>query len=961
MTIRKILLALTVTATVGTGQAETGNILITPPLTIDVNAEKVASIAGSDFRLSYVRCGEGNAAIGCVMEAKADGRWMPFTSSMEDNKVFIITGPEKLKRPNYKSYYPAWTSGDSISTNPYLSGTVCEAVPVAARNIDRNTIVVDYVTAGDHTVSGTWTLSDGGHSATLRLDFTPAQNGCYSLGIMGAHASLPAAVTNVLLPPMNQYRRLQPAPRMLLSAMMPTPVAMVEAESAGTRMTAFVSGDDRLSPLDWGGVDYSPMGFTIMNHANMVEPAAFSPVLGMADSKMKAGTTVSRRFEVGLTANPWNETLEHVATDIYKVSDYRHQPDKSLTETMFSIIDLMRDDEFGGWDKNMRGHYDIEGKPTKAPTVVHSAPLAIIAAAVNSADEELYLTRALPTIEYTLSRKGYRWSSRPTDEGYNKDPETLRLSPYDSQFTTSYFEGLNRLLGGRNPWLREIAMPDGELRAPRGYSAPILSWVQALAAWRLTGDAKWLRRAKSTAERDARLHIYANSTKPMRYQAFYNSTIYAPWWDFIDLYEATGDKQFLDAARHGAAHTIAGIRTWPAVEDSLQTVHPGGKYDGNTTMWWKGSEQFRLGFPRAEGDAPEHTVEQWKVSPVGLGFEQPSTYFLRTKGKLVRPVFMSSWAPALLRLNSHTGLDIFNSYARNAVIGRFTNYPGYYATGYTDLTMSEDFPYKGPDVSSIYYHHIPPHLAFTADYLVTEAMQRSGGKVNFPYGRQEGFVWFSNRIYGGEAGTVYDDRNVQLWLRKGILTSSNPEINYLTAVSDKNLWILLSNESAEKALTRLTLAPEIAAVANISEATLLNNRGKSVKLVDMSAEVEPKGFAAICIPLNSLTDEMVTLTGVDRIAPLTEGHKIIDSGTEAGKIHTFRIRSPFGWDSVYGFCETPPCDGINVDVKCNQSERTIAAYPYEWSFSKFQPDERVKLTVNVSDAKGNIRSHEIEI
>ncbi len=948
-------------------RAQQSRLLITPPLTVSANAETVASISGSDLRLSYVRAGEGGKALACTMEAKVDGKWTPFISSMEDNKVFVITGPEKHKRPNYKKYYPAWTDaeGDSLSTNPWLSGSVCEAVPVSARNLDRNRIEVNYVTAGVHTVRGVWALSKGGKSASLTLDFTPAAAGCYSLGVMGVHAALPSSVTNVLLPPMYQYRRLQPEPEMLLSAMMPTPVAMVEAETAGRRITAFVSSDASMAPLDWGGVDHSPIGFTLKNHNNMVEPVAFSPVLGMADSKMKAGQTVSRRFEVGLAATPWNETLEHVARDVYDVRDYRRQPDKSLTETMYSIIDLLRDDEFGGWNDSMRGPYDIEGKPTKAPTVVHSAPLAVIAAAVNSADEDFYITRALPTIEYTLSRKGYRWSTRTTEDGYNKDPETLRLSPIGSQFTTTYFEGLNRLLGGRNAWIRDIALPDGDLRAPKGYSTPILSWVQALYAYRLTGDSKWLRRATSVATRDAQKHIYENSTKPMRYQAFYNSTIYAPWWDFIDLYETTGDKQFLDAARYGAAHTLAGIRVWPAVMDSVQTIHPGGKYDGNTTMWWKGSEKFRLGFPRTEGDAPEHEVEQWRVSPVGLGFEQPSTYFLRTKGKLVRPVFMSSWAPSLLRLSRHTGNDLYETYARNAVIGRFTTYPGYYATGYTDLTMSEDFPYKGPDVSSIYYHHIPPHLAFTADYLVSEAIQRSAGKVSFPYGKQEGFVWFNNRIFGGEPGTIYDDANARLWLRKGLLTSSNPEINYLTAVSDRYLWILLCNESRSEAATDLCLGPDVAPLVDLSGASQLNAKGSRKKLAALSVSLPAKGFTAISIPLKAdaaqSSASLAALLGTDRIPVLKNGYKVTESGSSAGKIHTFRIRSPFGWDSVYGFCETPPQPGVSVEVECNGRKLAAADYPYEWSFSRFAPADAVTLTVKVSTPDGNVKTHEIKI
>ena len=970
MKLRNLILPALLTVIGHTASAQQpGSPMITPPLPIDSHAESVASIGNNNIRLSYVRAGEGHQAIACTMQAKVDGRWQYFMSPMEDNKVFVITGPKRLKRPNYKSFYPGWTSGDSITTNPYLSGSVCEAVPVRAWNEDKNTIAVEYVTAGNHTVRGKWQLSKAGKSLDLTLEFTPSQAGCYSLGVMALHAALPTAVDNVLLPPMYQYRRLPVRPQMLLSAMMPQPLAMVETSVGGKKMTAFVSGDSSIFPLDWGGVDYSPMGFSLKNHADMVEAVAFSPVLGMADSQMKQGVSVSRKFVIGLSGQQWNETLEHVATDIYDVRDYRRQTDKSLTETMFSIIDLMNNEEFGGWDKAMRGFYDIEGKPTKAPTVVHSAPLAIISAAVNAADEDMYLSRALPTIEYTLSRKGYRWSTRTTDEGYNKDPETLRLSPFGSQFTTTYFEGLNRLLGGRNAWLRDIALPNDSLRLPRGYSAPILSWVQALYAYRLTGEDKWLRRAKSTAVRDADMHIYKNSTKPMRYQAFYNSTIYAPWWDFIDLYETTKDRRFLEAARYGAAHTLAGIRSWPAVRDSVQTIHPGGIYNGNTTMWWKGSEQYRLGFPRKEGDAPEHEVEQWKVSPVGLGFEQPSTYFLRNKGKVVRPVFMSSWAPSLLRLNQHTGLEIFDTYARNAVIGRFSNYPGYYATGYTDITMKENFPYEGPDVSSIYYHHIPPHLAFTADYLVSEAVQRSGGKVTFPYGKQEGFVWFSNRVFGGEAGTVHDDTNVHLWLKKGLVSSENPEINYLTAVSDRQLWLLLCNESRETAATTVTLSPGLAAIVDQEKAASVSANGsrKKVQADNNSLEItlSPKGFTAVSLPLTAdataKNSDLRTILGVNSVPVLKNGYKVIDSSTAAGRIYVFRIRSPFGWDSVYGFCETPPVEGLSVSVDCNGRQIGLGEYPYEWSFAKFSPSDRITMKINLADKSGKQKTLDIEI
>ncbi len=112
---------------------------------------------------------------------------------------------------------------------------------------------------------------------------------------------------------------------------------------------------------------------------------------------------------------------------------------------MFNIIDLIQNDEAAGWAPTMKGFYDIEADPKAAPTVVQAAPLAVIAAAVLQRDEALFVSRALPVIEYTLSRGGFRWAQA----GMSKKAGTL--SPYNSQFTTAYFDGLHHLLGEANP------------------------------------------------------------------------------------------------------------------------------------------------------------------------------------------------------------------------------------------------------------------------------------------------------------------------------------------------------------------------------------------------------------------------------------------------------------------------------------------------------------------------------
>lgn len=112
------------------------------------------------------------------------------------------------------------------------------------------------------------------------------------------------------------------------------------------------------------------------------------------------------------------------------------------------------------------------------------------------------------------------------------------------------------------------------MRKTKGYSTQVLSWVQAISAYNLTGDEKWKRFATSTADRYIDLQIYKNSSQPVGLMSFYNTNVYAPWWDLIDLYELTKEEKYLKAAQYGASNTIAGIRSFPTVTEDLQTIHP---------------------------------------------------------------------------------------------------------------------------------------------------------------------------------------------------------------------------------------------------------------------------------------------------------------------------------------------------------------------------------------------------
>lgn len=944
---------------------------ITPPLQLSATDPVIAGIENGSVRIQFVRAGADHRAIACRTEIKREGKWWhPAGVNTEDHHVFLITSDATAIR--FNKYYPTWDNqkpkshfvlrgqkyavhkpGDDF--NPFESGNLSEAIPVAVKAIDKQTLEVQYVTRNGSAITGLWSLTPGKQHIAVRLICRTAQPGYYSMGIAAFQPVADQDLENVLMAPMFQYKRISDGPQMMITSMMQQPLAIVSSKAQPGLVSSYVAAGPALFKKDWGSVDYAPAGFTLKNHHNQLQPVMFSPVLGMKDSKYRAGEVIDRQFVMGITQGNWDSAMDEVSKNVFEVKDYRKQEQASLTNAVFNMIDLIKNDNAAGWTPRLKGFYDIEGDPTTAPTVVNATPLANVALSVLQNDEAFYISRSLPTIEFTLSRSGYRWATDIVPTAYNATRKTLEMNPFKSQFTTSYYAGLDRLLDGLNPWLKGIALPGDSLRAVKGYSTDFIPWNQALWAYRLTGQSRWLQLAKKDADLFIQQKIYQNTSQVLSHIPFYNATFYAPWWDLLDLYDATKDNKYLKAAEYGAYFTIAGIRSYPKVEDSLQTIHPRNSYDGVTRIWWKGNEPYRLGFPRKKGDVQEKQVPEWLVSPVGLGLEQPSTYFTRVKGQTVHPVLMSSWAPHLLRLYQYSNKAIYEIYARNAVIGRFTNYPGYYSTGFTDVPMSADFPYKGPDLSSIYYHHIPPHIAFSLDYLISETIQRSNGNVTFPYSKQEGFVWFNNRVYGGGKGKVFGDPEVSLRMNKDLVTIQNPNINYVTAVSDKNFWILLSSEAAT--------AQKVRVQWNTTAGTLKEGKGLSYEPTGSSAALDfkdakaditvpAKGFKAISIPL-------AATPAVKKYQPVKEGMKIIDLGAPWGRVFLFRIRSPFGWDTSYGFAETAPLKGCSVRVTCNKQVQEINQYPYEWSFNKLAMGENAVMELSFKTEDGKTKTKKI--
>src|SRR5690606_9481682 len=226
---------------------------------------------------------------------------------------------------------------------------------------------------------------------------------------------------------------------------------------------------------------------------------------------------------------------------------------------------------------------------------------------------------------------------------------------------------------------------------------------------------------------------------------------------------------------------------------------------------------------------------------------------------------------------------------------------------------------------------------------VTEAVQRSNGNITFPYSKQEGFVWFANRIYHGK-GQVFDDPDARLWMKKGLVEMNAPEVNYITAVSDKNLWIILNNEATSDKQITVKVNREEGMDLSLS-ATLYTEDGTK------NNKEEEEGIYQVVLPTKGLRALAIPLLAFSTPAlqkPLKEGMQVVDLGKEFGKAYLFRIRSPFGWDSIYCYAESGPLKNASLRIVCNRQEKEVNEYPFESSFYKLTVDQPIRIEVSGS-------------
>jgi hypothetical protein len=632
-------------------------------------------------------------------------------------------------------------------------------------------------------------------------------------------------------------------------------------------------------------------------------------------------------------AGDWYAAYRTVADEVFGWHDYRKNGEVSLTEAAFNMIDLYKDDTHGGWWNRAKAFYQIESKNGST----QASPLTELSLYRLTGDREIYRKRVLPTLEFLLSRSAPHFSPIPEDTG---SYDAGSMDGPVGIFGATVYGGLWEMTNRRTSALREAAFPGDSVRLTttqqnfETHNQPFDEW---LGRYLFLGDEAALDRAVREADEYIAQSIHKRPDRELETNSFFLMARTPAWEGLLRLHEITGEKRFLDAAVHGARMVMTGIWTQPSLKDDEVVIHPGGYCHGDKVdlLLHRGGEEYRLGWPRQSGDTPEKTVPAWLVSNAGLSFETPATYTYQNNGG--RMIFQVPWASAFLRLAQYTGDPQFETYARNAVVGRFGNYPGYYYTTFTDVMSKARFPYEGPDMSFIYYHHIPVHLSWTLDYLVSEARLLSQGEIDFPALRQFGYAFFDNLVYGHQPGEVMGEKGMWLWFDRDLLKLDNPQINYLTAQNGKSLAVILmnSNRAAEK--VTLTFNPKEIdpAAGNFSQARYLAGGTGEVTLVENALELEVPARGLVVLALDGLGIQVPSQREHPAAKPSAQPGQVTVPVDKMMELRAVAIQvDPGPWDAyIWSTAGSGKLREITLTWKAGDKQGSVTDYDYPYEFS----------------------------
>lgn len=548
----------------------------------------------------------------------------------------------------------------------------------------------------------------------------------------------------------------------------------------------------------------SLFGMAIRNPAGKAQPIIYAPLPGTASAKLNKG----EKHRIGLVyllyPGNWQQGAGYLLSSIFHYRTERENARVSLNTTLDNMLAFAMNDAYSGWNTPLKAsnyQFDVPGS-VKNVSALHPLSLAVI-----TGNDTIMQRRALPMIEYVMSREKFLFTTSDTPHQAQQPSHLLKgpcvdigelaaLDQFSQGYTPAFSLEANRLFGQSRQLNMNTETGGG-------------SWQDHLARYRLYRQAGDLQKAIEGANAYLK-QVYHNYSKTffdspgLRDKGAGFTTDYGyRLYDLFELYLETKNKDYLQAAVTGARQLLLWTRSNPAPPAGNIVVNKNnevkGIFPGRRTSAVEGSPFVPMD---ETTHVPQEEIPAWQTSLNGLIPEAPNTYAFG-------PVMLAHHAAWLLRLAHYSGDTLLRDAAYNAIIGRYANFPGYYFTSlHTDVYQRAGYPmHPFPDVkyNAIFYNHVWPHLALLVDFLVADFYYRSNGKIDFPGTYAPGYAFLTSQVYGANRGTVMGNNNVQLWMPANALHADGIAFNYLMGHTEQDVFVAFANTAPRVITEHITL------------------------------------------------------------------------------------------------------------------------------------------------------------